>query len=248
MRDSSEYENDHKNRRLRFKMRNCNYALGFFLIIHSVALFASSDEDTIPTTKIGAEIFIKRCALCHGSQGMGEGQIPLKIKDYPDTNIASAQKATTKEEIHDVIVYGGILDNISQYMPPMGNELTWTELNSVSLFVQQLRESPKQAIELLSAASSKHLPKSNLGREVYQARCVLCHGKYGLGDGRMARVIKSPPPFNLTLSRAPKSYLSSIIVNGGEPIGRSPQMPPWGDQLSNEEVDSVVDYIISLRK
>jgi cytochrome c oxidase cbb3-type subunit 3 len=64
----------------------------------------------------------------------------------------------------------------------------------------------------------------------------------------MARIIKSPPPFNLTLSRAPDDYLHDIIYKGGEKMGRSPRMPPWGGDLSDAEIDSVVMYIKTLRQ
>ena len=86
------------------------------------------------------------------------------------------------------------------------------------------------------------------GAATYQARCVLCHGTIGLGDGRMSKIIKEPPPYNLTLSRAPDEYLKQIILLGGEPMGRSKHMPPWVNELSEVQVESVILYIKSLRK
>jgi cytochrome c oxidase cbb3-type subunit 3 len=86
-----------------------------------------------------------------------------------------------------------------------------------------------------------------VSKNVYETRRVLCHGEKGLGDGRMSKVIKTPPPYNLTLSRLPKSYLMDIVSKGGAQMQRSPQMPPWGEQLSPSEINSVVDYIMQLR-
>ena len=85
------------------------------------------------------------------------------------------------------------------------------------------------------------------GRRIYESRCALCHGKSGLGDGRMAKIVKAPPPYNLTLSVMPDDYLKAIITRGGEAMGRSPQMPPWRDELSNAEIDQVMAYIKSFR-
>lgn len=227
-----------------------NLLLSSALIAYSLLGMAHASiglkDDTTPSLDIGAQVFNQRCSLCHGSQGMGEGKIPLKIPDYPDTNLFTAQKASTKEEIYNTVVYGSMLENINQYMPPMGNELTWTELESVSLFIGFLRNEPKQAIAKLSDLDQQS-SFITLGKDVFEARCVLCHGKNGLGDGRMAKIIKSPPPFNLTKSRAPAAYLKRIIEEGGQPLGRSPQMPPWGEQLSADELNAVVEYIISLR-
>jgi len=211
-------------------------------------VYSQQSDDTIPTVESGASVFWKRCVLCHGAQGMGEGEIPLKIKDYPNTNIMTANKAKTTEEIRDAIVYGGILSNISTYMPPMGNELTWTEIQSVTMFVDNLRKFPAKHFEMLKQYSTTLEDKKGLGRSTFQSRCVLCHGANGEGDGRMSRVIKSPPPFNLTKSQMPAAYLKLIVEKGGESLGRSGQMPPWGEQLSKEEINAVVTYILQLRK
>ena len=219
----------------------------FVLILFFASNVYAEKDDTTPSLYMGAEVFATRCILCHGQQGMGEGRIPLKIKGYPNTNLASAAKAKTKNDIYDVIVYGGMRENISSYMPPMGNELTWSELESVSMFVFQLRKDPKGEINRLKTALKTTEKSITLGRDLFQSRCVLCHGKYGLGDGRMSRIIKTPPPFNLTKSTMPLDYLKLIITKGGEPIGRSKQMPPWGDQLSPLEVDAVAEYVHTLR-
>jgi cytochrome c oxidase cbb3-type subunit 3 len=144
-------------------------------------------------------------------------------------------------------VYGGILDNFSYYMPPFGNELTWTEIESVSMFIEKSREEPIPHLSMLRDLTNEGSKSKSLGRETFSARCTLCHGVQGKGDGRMARIIKNPPPFDLTKSVVPKEYLTLIIQNGGESIGRSPQMPPWGDQLSQKEITAVIDYIIELR-
>lgn len=60
-------------------------------------------------------------------------------------------------------------------------------------------------------------------------------------------LLKNPPPFNLTLSRMPDAYLKKIIHGGGQGVGRSPRMPPWGTDLSGKEIESVILYIKKLR-
>jgi cytochrome c oxidase cbb3-type subunit 3 len=209
---------------------------------------AQTYDDTTPSVEHGASVFWKRCVLCHGAQGMGEGKIPLKIKDYPNTNILTAGKARTSEDIHEIIAYGGMLSKINNFMPPMGNELTWTELQSVTMFVYQLRKSPEEHFTMLKQNSNAVEDKLGLGLSIFQSRCVLCHGTNGVGDGRMAKVIKTPPPYDLTKSKKPEEYLKLIIEKGGEAMGRSGQMPPWGEQLSKEDIDAVASYIISIRK
>ncbi|MFK7816907.1 MAG: cytochrome c [Gammaproteobacteria bacterium] len=99
----------------------------------------------------------------------------------------------------------------------------------------------------LANVQNANSAKVKAGEKVYKARCALCHGESGQGDGRMSKVIKNPPPFDLTESVMPVEYLQLIVSNGGEPVGRSPQMPPWNDELTDTELESVVLYIHGLR-
>ncbi len=84
------------------------------------------------------------------------------------------------------------------------------------------------------------------GKIVYQSYCVLCHGVSGLGDGRAAK-IHNPKPSNLTASLLPKEYLTMIIRKGGEAMGRSPTMPPWGEQLTDEQVRDLINFLVTIR-
>ena len=46
----------------------------------------------------------------------------------------------------------------------------------------------------------------------------------------------------------PAEYLALIIRRGGEPIGRGKGMPPWDDQLTDEQVRDVVNHLLAIRK
>lgn len=85
------------------------------------------------------------------------------------------------------------------------------------------------------------------GRIAYSHYCVLCHGKTGIGDGRAAR-IHNPKPSNLTISTVTTEYLDMFIRKGGEAMGRSMAMPPWGEQLTDEQIKDIINYLISIRK
>ena len=85
------------------------------------------------------------------------------------------------------------------------------------------------------------------GKIAYSNYCVLCHGKSGEGDGRAAR-IHNPKPANLTLSMVPPEYVEQIIRKGGKAMGRSQAMPPWGEQLTDEQIRDVIIHLMSIRK
>jgi mono/diheme cytochrome c family protein len=85
------------------------------------------------------------------------------------------------------------------------------------------------------------------GSIVFRTYCVLCHGADGKGDGRAAKMY-TPKPANLTVSPFNDAYKEMIIRGGGVSVGRSSFMPPWGDELSNEQIKDLVTFLHELRK
>lgn len=89
------------------------------------------------------------------------------------------------------------------------------------------------------------------GAEVYRLRCAACHGTTGYGDGPAAK----------TLHPLPRDYSKGIfkfvsVVDGARPLrddlmrtvkhgARGTSMPSFG-MLPQEDLDAVVDYVLSL--
>lgn len=208
----------------------------------------TSESKPEPTLEKGASIFKQRCALCHGNDGSGAGLLPLKIKNYPDTNLLTPRKSITRDEVFKVVTHGGSMPGISEFMPPMGDDLTWTATESVVSFVMLLRTNAVAAQKVTVAISAQIQPSYKEGMDIFLTRCALCHGESGKGNGRLSKIINNPPPFDLTSSRKPDEYLEKMIMNGGAFMGRSPQMPAWGEQLLPMQIKSVIIYIKSIRQ
>lgn len=225
--------------------------LGLLIV---VALPASSDSlkhcgvEAKPCLEYGAEVFQARCSLCHGYDGFGEGILPMTLGSYPNTNLMTPRLAEDTAGIERVVNLGGSLPDVSMEMPPWGDELTRTQLDSVVLFVSLMRKDFEQAQVYLEKSAAAMEPNLKLGRGVFQGRCSLCHGTFGHGDGKMARIIKDPPPYDLTKSFVPEQYVRLIIETGGEQMGRSARMPPFGGDLSETEIESVVMFLQTLRE
>ncbi|WP_435276842.1 c-type cytochrome [Psychrobium sp. nBUS_13] len=146
----------------------------------------------------GIKVFKERCALCHGALGLGEGALPLSLSNYPNTNLLSEKtKGLARQEILRIITNGGILDEISSETPPWHDEFTCLEIDSVVAFVTALKAQPNAFLQRLQHDAAKLSPSLKRGRQVYKSRCVLCHGVNADGQGKMAKIIKLPPPFNL---------------------------------------------------
>ena len=83
------------------------------------------------------------------------------------------------------------------------------------------------------------------GGLVYANYCVTCHGFNADGNGRAARLY-NPKPANLRMSDKNDAYFGLIIRMGGEAIGRSQFMPPWGAELTEEQTNDLVTYLRSI--
>ena len=90
----------------------------------------------------------------------------------------------------------------------------------------------------------KDTPEASMirGEIVFQNYCMLCHGINADGKGRAARIY-DPKPANLRMSMKNDAYKELIIRKGGKAMGRSAFMPPWGEELTDEQVTDVVHYL-----
>jgi mono/diheme cytochrome c family protein len=89
------------------------------------------------------------------------------------------------------------------------------------------------------------------GEELYVEKCVLCHGSRGQGWDWSKRVEKPPIPVPDLTEVVPlrsDQYLFDIVQGGGEAVGRTRLMPPFGFQLSEEQVWHIVAYVRTLKR
>ncbi len=86
--------------------------------------------------------------------------------------------------------------------------------------------------------------------ENFQEHCAKCHGEEGRGDGPAADVLDQELPdftdceYMKTLS---DEYLTKIISEGGEAVGKSRQMPAGKRaKLAEEDIEPMVNFVRSL--
>jgi mono/diheme cytochrome c family protein len=85
------------------------------------------------------------------------------------------------------------------------------------------------------------------GKKVFSDKCQKCHGEKGLGDGPDADPDHAEE-MNLTnpkrADRNPDGVVFYKVSNGR----RSPKMPAFKEELSKDQIWSVVSYVQTLRK
>jgi cytochrome c oxidase cbb3-type subunit 3 len=106
------------------------------------------------------------------------------------------------------------------------------------------------ALLLLSAASQAADTKEIVDQDsakpiirggiVFKNYCSLCHGQKNDGISRAAPLFRG---LDLTIKSRPPQFYRTIIRSGGQAVGASASMPPWQDELSDEQVNDVVTYL-----
>ena len=119
-----------------------------------------------------------------------------------------------------------------------------SKITSISLFVLWISTLCLYAVGSEDSDIIKPVEyyKDVRGSIVFKTYCVLCHGTRADGKGRAARNY-TPSPANLTVSMASDQYKEMIIRKGGGAMGRSPFMPPWSQELTDEQIQDVVYYL-----
>jgi len=234
---SPQHENDCRGGRV---IVNALRALIFAVLCAQVVYVGADSTDV---NQRGAQVYLERCALCHGSKGLGEGPMALLIHDYPDTRLNKGN--SSGHVVRGIVENGSDPENGTALSPPWRDELPASDIEAVTKFIDVLRNDFDYATKLLSSAVVA--PGRFDGRKIFRARCETCHGRTGKGDGRMSRIIRNPPPADLTRSTLSRDETIAMVSSGGKSQGRSEQMPPWGQELFYAELLSVVEYLESIR-
>ena len=83
-------------------------------------------------------------------------------------------------------------------------------------------------------------------RENYQSYCQKCHGEQGKGDGPGAAML-NPKPRDYTdcktMQNKKDDELLKVIKDGGDSIGLSADMQPFGGNLSDDEIHELVKFV-----
>ena len=123
--------------------------------------------------------------------------------------------------------------------------IRWTVLLAVSAFF-----GPFVTSVLAQDAGPSHNPlpadSPPTGRDLFLANCANCHGADGTGSAatRVGLPIV-PPDFTESrfASREPQADWAGIVTLGGPLRGFDRLMPSFGDALTREEIDLILEYV-----
>ncbi len=207
----------------------------------------------------GEEVYEDQCATCHGDEGMGgtpDGQ-RLGAQGFVDVEV----ERSGLYAIYDVVARGYEFEDGEH---PVFENLFYQDQWAVAHYVHNLIDDPqpdppelverirREAVEgicfpeirqeIARFAEPESEEQLELGAQVYQRNCVVCHGDEGRGDGPGAGTVPPARDFHApidewTVGTSP-SGLFNVVDQGIE----GTPMPGFG-HFPEEELWAVVHYM-----
>jgi mono/diheme cytochrome c family protein len=83
------------------------------------------------------------------------------------------------------------------------------------------------------------------GKALHMEHCVACHGLTGAADVVVMHMDETPPDQSDPdyMQNLPDGYLYLAICRGGEGIGKSYVMSPWGDYFTDQEIKDLIAWV-----
>lgn len=207
----------------------------------------------------GKALYEKRCAVCHGPEGKGDGQAEFVLFPKPrDFTIGVFKIRSTTTLPTDGDLFRTITHGIPGTSMPSWITLTEKERWDLVTFIKSLSphftqpEYAGQPIETPKPPSPTRKLLA-IGKHYYtEAGCFECHGTTGRGDGPAAATLKdewSSPivAYDFTIPGRMKggSKLQDIYRTLSAGIGGTP-MPSYADSLDEQERWGLGYYTLSL--
>ena len=85
------------------------------------------------------------------------------------------------------------------------------------------------------------------GKPIYNAQCVICHGKTGDGNGPVGKSLNPKPRAFNAGNLSPDNTLFKVIRKGGKANGLSKDMDAY-PQFTDQQVWDLIAYIKTLAK
>ncbi len=222
--------------------------VGWLLVLPPVAVAADQEA--------GREIYMKRCFWCHGEQGQGDG--PSAVGMFPRPRDLVRADYRIRSTPHGQLPTDDDLDRVISRglpgtpMPGWEGILTEDERRVLVTYVKSL--SPRFASEKPDALTVPGgAGSAERGKEIYKkARCFMCHGDGGRGDGELTTTLN----FEWGAPHTARDLTRGWTFKGGHEPGdiylritgglNGTPMGPYQDLLSDQERWDLAHYIASL--
>lgn len=175
---------------------------------------------------LGEQLWQDNCSGCHGTEGRGDGPAAAWLQPAP---VNLSEHRYQRDLLADIL-YNGVHGSSM----PAWRDLSPGQLAALAQVVDGFSEVEEAASNALQI---------NQGQEVYLTHCAECHGDNGEGNGFAADSLPIPiMPTDFTRELLSEAAAMRALRQGV--VGTS--MAPWGDRLTEQEMNAATSYIRSL--
>lgn len=246
--------------RIKKRIKICVLGIGIVLVLFfgwTVAHGAAPPEVTPELLKQGEALFKKQCAICHGTEGEGDGPAADFLFPKP-RNFTTGSFKVRSTPSGSPPTDQDLLRTITNGMPgsamPGFAYLSETDQRALVDFIKKLANIKVKPERVIPVSPEPSLTAKTLekGKKLYkEMKCWECHGFEGRGDGPKAMDQVDDwgfpaPPNNFTKGiYKGGGKLSDIYLRFTTGLDGSP-MPSFEDSLTEEERWALVHYVKSL--
>lgn len=234
-------------------------ALALVLVMIGAGFSLVAEDEAVGQASMsGQELYQRKCAVCHGAEGKGDG--PAAYLLYPKPRdfvsgkfkIRSTSTLPTDEDLFKTITSGVPGTSMPSWaaLPEQDRKALVAYVKSLSEVFRVQPVGKPVPIPEPPPMTRKLLTK---GKDLYeQAGCFDCHGRSGKGDGPAAATLKDDwgypiLAYDFTIpgkmkggSTVKEIYRTLIVGIGGTP------MPSYDQVLTEEEQWAIAYYVHSL--
>jgi cytochrome c oxidase cbb3-type subunit 2 len=216
---------------------------------------------------LGKEVYERRCIGCHGEKGDGKGPASVFLEPKPrdfTRGIFKFRSTPGRNSLPtDADLFITVTNGLWGTSMPAWQEISEHERFAVIQYIKTFsdRWKKRRAGAGMTVPPEPPVTRASIqnGDKFFRrnARCLLCHGRAGEGDGPLATALKDvwehpSPPANFTLPAGVQGGVK--LGHDGEHIFRTVMtgvggtlMPAFRGQLPPDEVWDIVHYVQSLR-
>ena len=184
--------------------------------------------------EVGQKLFADNCAVCHGQ--FGEGGPNPAHPGQTIVPISTAEFLKTRDDftLRSIIAQGQPNFGMSPFGSAYGGPLDDASLDALVAYLRSWEKKPP--VELPPEVATPAAAQT--GEAIYADVCAQCHGPKG--EGGIGPSL-SDPTFQLDFS---DQQIFNTISQGH----KATPMIAWGDVLSPEQIQQLVDYIRQLKQ
>jgi cytochrome c oxidase cbb3-type subunit 3 len=215
---------------------------------------------TLAKLEIGQRTYLSYCAMCHGNEGNGDGEVAAVLRKDGVTvarlNDGERMNALTPQELLKVIAKGGAHTGRSNLMPAWGDLLGPELVDALATYVATL-SAAHPAIPSATLQEYLAAPAGTVGdgRTLFVHHCSACHGAFAKGDGPIGERLWAEHkirPRDLTdsayVATRTDRELFAVVSRGGGHFKKSTFMPAWTVTMSPAQIRDVIAYVRSISR